>query len=111
MHAGRIVREGTPAQLGADQPSTIRFRGVPALVRLGGLPGAVQVTTHQGMTTVHTHDLQPTLHALLGQAAQCDVRLHNLEARNASLESVFLAIGSGDNDPDETAGSMEGETR
>jgi ABC-2 type transport system ATP-binding protein len=111
MHAGRIVREGTPAQLGADQPSTIRFRCVPALVQLGGLPGAVQVTTHQGMTAVHTHDLQPTLHALLGQAAQCDVRLHNLEARNASLESVFLAIGSGDNDPDETAGSMEGETK
>ena len=63
------------------------------------------------MTTVHTHDLQTTLHALLGQAARCDVRLSNLEARNASLESVFLAIASGDNDPDESASSMEAATR
>ena len=111
MHAGRIIREGTPAQLGADQPSTIRFADVPTLVGLGGLPGAVQVTTHHGMTTVHTHDLQVTLHALLGQAAQCDVRLPNLEANNASLESVFLAIASGENDPDNSASSLEGATR
>ena len=111
MHAGRIIREGTPAQLGADQPSTIRFADVSTLVGLGGLPGAVQVTTHHGMTTVHTHDLQVTLHALLGQAAQCDVRLPNLEANNASLESVFLAIASGENDPDNSASSLEGATR
>ena len=91
MHAGRIVREGTPAQLGADRPSTIQFESVPALLGLGGLPGAAQVTTHHGRTTVHTHDLQITLHALLGQAAQCGVRLPNLEANNASLEAVFLA--------------------
>ena len=111
MHAGRIVREGTPAQLGADQASTIRFEDVPALVGLDDLPGAVRVATQSGMTTVHTHDLQSTLHALLGQAAQCDVRLSNLEARNASLESVFLAIASGDNDPDESASPMEAATR
>ena len=111
MHAGRIVREGTPAQLGADQPSTIRFEDVPALVGLGGLPGIVQVTTHHGMTTMHTHDLQVTLNALLEQAAQCDVRLPNLEAHNASLESVFLAIASGENDPDESTSSLEGAAR
>ncbi len=111
MHAGRIVREGTPAQLGADQPSTIRFQANPALVGLDDLPGAVRVATHSGTTTVHTHDLQTTLHALLGQAVQCDVRLPDLEARNASLESVFLAIASGENDPDESASSREGATR
>jgi len=111
MHAGRIVREGTPAQLGADQPSTIRFHGVPALVGLGDLPGAIRVATRSGMTTVHTRDLQTTLHALLGHAAETDVRLPNLEAHNASLESVFLAIAAGDNDPDEPATSMEGATR
>ncbi len=111
MHAGRIVREGTPAQLGADQPSTIRFQGNPALIGLDDLPGAVRVATHSGTTTVHTHDLQTTLHALLGQAVHCDVRLPNLEARNASLESVFLAIASGANDPDESTSSMAGATR
>jgi ABC-2 type transport system ATP-binding protein len=111
MHAGRIVREGTPAQLGADQPSTIRFQDAAALVGLGDLPGAVQMTTRNGMTTVHTHALQTSLHALLGQAAQYDVRLTDLEAHNASLESVFLAIASGDDDPAELAGSSEGATR
>jgi hypothetical protein len=63
------------------------------------------------MTTVHTHDLQGTLHALLAQAARYDVRLCNLEARNASLESVFLAIASGDDDQDESAISTEAATR
>ena len=111
MHAGRIVREGTPAQLGADQASTIRFEGAPALAGLDNLAGAIRVATQSGMTTVHTHDLQTTLHALLGQAAQCDVRLPNLEARNASLESVFLAIASGHNDPDESPSSVEGASR
>ena len=111
MHAGRIVREGTPVQLGADQPSAIRFQGAPALVGLGDLPGAVQVTTHHGRTTVHTHDLQTTLHALLEQAAQCDVRLPNLEAHSASLESVFLAIASGDTNPDQSVSTLEGATR
>jgi ABC-2 type transport system ATP-binding protein len=108
MHAGRIVREGTPAQLGADQPSTIRFETASGLHDLGDLPSAVEVTTHHGMTTVHTHDLQLTLHALLGRAAQCGVRLTNLQANNASLEAVFLAIASGENDPVESAPSLEG---
>jgi ABC-2 type transport system ATP-binding protein len=111
MHAGRIVREGTPAELGADQPSTIRFQGDPGRVRLDDLPGVVRVATHSDTTTVHTHDLQTTLHALLGRAAQCGVRLIDLEARNASLESVFLAFAYRDNDPDESASSTEGATR
>lgn len=108
MHAGRIVREGTPAQLGADQPSTVRFETASGLPDLGDLPSAVEVTTHHGMTTVHTHDLQLTLHALLGRAAQCGVRLANLQANNASLEAVFLAIASGKNDPVESAPSLKG---
>jgi ABC-2 type transport system ATP-binding protein len=108
MHAGRIAREGTPAQLGADQPSTIRFETDSGLPDLDDLPSAVQVTTHHGMTTVHTQDLQLTLHGLLERAAHCDVRLANLQVNNASLEAVFLAIASSENDPDEPAPSMEG---
>ncbi|MBA2560652.1 MAG: ABC transporter ATP-binding protein [Propionibacteriales bacterium] len=109
MHAGR-VREGTPAQLGADQPSTVRFEGTAALAGLGELPGAVRVATDHGTTTVETHDLQATLTALLVHAAERDVRLAGLEARSASLESVFLAIASGT----DTAGSvtaLEGASR
>lgn len=110
MHAGRIVREGTPAQLGADQPSTIRFQAAPALIEVDDLPGAIRVTIEKGVTTVHTHDLQSTLHALLGQAAHYDTRLRQLEANDASLESVFLAIASGADAPDESSGSLKGAT-
>jgi ABC-2 type transport system ATP-binding protein len=111
MHSGRIVREGTPVELGADRPSTIQFQDVPALVAVGALPGAVQVTTHHGRTTVQTHDLQNTLHALLERAALIDVRLTDLEARNASLESVFLAIASGKNHPVGSDGPSERASR
>jgi hypothetical protein len=38
-------------------------------------------------------------------------RRAGLEARNASLESAFLAIASGDNNPDGSPSSMEAATR
>jgi ABC-2 type transport system ATP-binding protein len=110
MHAGRIVREGTPAQLGADQPSAIRFQGTDALSDLGDLPGAVRALSAHGTTTVETHDLQTTLTALLIRAADRGVRLSGLEARSASLESVFLAIASG-SDSDGSATALEGASR
>ncbi|WKN48477.1 ABC transporter ATP-binding protein [Nocardioides sp. Arc9.136] len=97
MHAGRIVREGTPAQLGADHPSTIRFEGTAAgLPDLHGLPAVARVGTDHGTTTIESRDLQATLTALLTAAADRGVRLPGLEARSASLESVFLAIASGE---------------
>ncbi|MBC9732451.1 ABC transporter ATP-binding protein [Nocardioides marmotae] len=112
MHAGRIVREGTPAQLGADHPSTIRFEGAaPAgLPDLAGLPAAARVSTEHGSTTIESHDLQATLTALLAAAADGGVRLAGLEARSASLESVFLAIASGADGADQSA-PLEGAVR
>jgi len=110
MHAGRIVREGTPAQLGADQPSTVRFERTDALVGLAELPGATRVATDHGTTTIETLDLQRTATALLVRAAEQDVRLRGLEARSASLESVFLAIASGA-DPGADPGADSGVAR
>lgn len=111
MHAGRIVREGTPEQLGAEQPSTIRFQNAPAAVGLDNLPGAIAVTVDRDTTTVYTHDLQTTLHALLGQVDLAGARLLNLDARHASLESVFLAIASGDISSEHSDGLVEGANR
>lgn len=75
MHAGRIVREGTIAEVVAHQPSTIRY------------------TTPDGQTvTRETDDLQASLTELLTWAADNDVRLDRLDARSASLESTFLAL-------------------
>jgi ABC-2 type transport system ATP-binding protein len=115
MHAGRIVREGTPAQLGADQPSTIRFQGTDEQAGFGELPGTVRVASVHGTTTVDTYDLQTTLTALLAHAADRGIRLSGLEARSASLESVFLAIAAGTDtdepDADEPGVPLEGASR
>lgn len=75
MHAGRIVREGTIAEVVAHQPSTVRY-----------------VTPDGETTTLETDDLQATLTELLTWAAENDVRLDRLDARSASLESTFLAL-------------------
>jgi ABC-2 type transport system ATP-binding protein len=112
MHAGQIVREGTPAQLGADQPSTIRFQRTDVLTGLTELPGTLRVSSEHDTTTVETLNLQTTLTALLADAANRGVRLPGLEARSASLESVFLAIASGtDTGTDGTGAALEGASR
>ena len=91
MHHGRIVRRGTVAQIVEGHPSTVRFAtpGVP-------LPELRELrdTTRQerGSTVVETDDLQATLTALLTWADRTGVRLTDLSARTATLESVFLAV-------------------
>jgi ABC-2 type transport system ATP-binding protein len=95
MHAGEIVREGTPAELGEQHPATVRFQGTDALEGLGELPGSTRVVTEHGTTTIETQDLQATLTALLVHAAAREVRLVGLDARAASLESVFLSVAEG----------------
>jgi ABC-2 type transport system ATP-binding protein len=50
------------------------------------------VRSEGGHVVLETDDLQRSLAALLGWADRHDVRLERLEARAASLESVFLSI-------------------
>lgn len=107
MHAGRIVRSGTPAEIAAGHPATISFATLPALPWLRELD-ARRVIEERGTTTIETDDLQGALTEVLTQAARHGVRLERLEARSASLESVFLGIA------DQSAGTdraPEGATR
>jgi ABC-2 type transport system ATP-binding protein len=106
MHGGRIVRSGTPAEIADGHPSTISFR-TPSL----GLPdtgtdlAVRRVVESAGTTTLETDDLQHTLTVLLAAAERSGVRLEQLAARTASLESVFLEIAdsaTGRTDPDLT---------
>ena len=90
MHAGRIVREGTPAEVAAGHPSMIRLDEASAPAWLDDL-GARRVV-RGGTVTLETDDLQATLTALLVRAEREGLRLDGLEARAATLESVFLAI-------------------
>ena len=100
MHAGRIVRSGTPADIVADLPSTISFataslRAAPPLPDLGHL----RVVEHRGTATVETHDLQGSLAALLAWASSHDVHLETLRAETATLERAFLTLTSATDTP------------
>ena len=67
MHAGRIVRSGTPAVIAADHPSTISFATLPELPWLPDLD-ARRVIEERGITTIETDDLQAVLTDLLTRA-------------------------------------------
>jgi ABC-2 type transport system ATP-binding protein len=97
MHAGRIVRSGSPADIVRDHPSTVSFQGAHEVPR--GLAGVSRVHYEYGRTSLQTHSLQDTLSQLMLWAADNQVQLDALEARSPSLESVFLAIADG-RDPD-----------
>lgn len=109
MHRGRIVRDGTPAQITADQPATVRF-GTPARP-LPELPGMVDTGADGGLTVLHTRDLQATLHRLLAWAAETGTDLDRLDARTATLESAFLAIARDDHATPTTDLTTAGATR
>ena len=72
MHAGRIVRTGTPEEVAAAQPAQVAFRleaGAPRpdLAALGGRAD-VRADADGHRTVVRTGDLQETLAALLAWA-------------------------------------------
>jgi ABC-2 type transport system ATP-binding protein len=97
MREGRIVASGTPAEVTGVSPARIAF-GLP----LGFFPGDLPPLPGLGVgrhevredrrIVLHTDRLQDALTALLGWAAEKDVRLERLDAREASLEEAFLAI-------------------
>ncbi len=93
MHAGRIVRSGTPAEIEAGYPSTITFADVSDLP--DDLAGIRRVVHEHGRTILETDTLQTSLSDLLSWAAHNDVELDGLDARSASLETVFLSIADG----------------
>lgn len=88
MHRGGIARAGTLREIVDGHPARIVFDhpGLP-------LPDLSAASIDAGArVTVTTHDLQGDLSVLLGWANEHDIRLAGLEARAASLESVFLDI-------------------
>ncbi|GLY15896.1 ABC transporter ATP-binding protein [Kineosporia rhizophila] len=108
MHAGRIVRSGTPTQIAEGHPSVISF------ARLAQVPSDLGAVTdlreEHGRTVLHTTDLQTSLAHLLAWAGGRGVRLEGLDARSPSLESVFLAIADG-RDPAVHTPELEGSVR
>jgi ABC-2 type transport system ATP-binding protein len=97
MDRGRIVREGTLAEITARSATAVAFRLPPALgaADLPPLDGA-EVTDHDGRVLVHTHEPQRTLATLLGWAAERGVELAELDVSAGSLEDAFLAAAAGE---------------
>jgi ABC-2 type transport system ATP-binding protein len=93
MHAGRIVRSGTPTEIEAGYPSKITFADVPGVP--DDLAEIRRVVHEHGRTTLETGELQTSLSDLLAWAAHNEVDLDELDARSPSLETVFLSIADG----------------
>ena len=101
MHAGRIVRSGTPTEIAAGHPSTISFADVPDVP--DDLAGVRRVVHEYGRTTLETDALQSSLSDLMAWAAHHEVALDDLDARSPSLETVFLSIADGRDPADSPA--------
>ena len=104
-HASRPDRphRHTPAEVVGGQSARISFNWPPGAVPpLPVLPGGVAVERTRGGVVLRTGDLQLTVSALLVWANGHDLRLHNLNARSASLQEAFLAVaGSGGDQSDQ----------
>lgn len=92
MRAGRIVTAGTPDQVVAERPSSIRFT-LPEGLAPQHLPQTLPpATVRDGRVEIRTPRLQDALTDLLLWARQSGVELPGLHARTATLEEVFLEI-------------------
>jgi ABC-2 type transport system ATP-binding protein len=94
LQAGVVALSGTPEEISASQPSTIRFtvpEGAPPLPRLPG----VRVEHPAPQVQLSTFALQPTLTQLMTWAGEHGLELAALQARAASLEQAFLAVADG----------------
>jgi len=108
MHAGQIVRSGTPTEIAKGHPSTISFAG--ALEVPGDLAGVTRVVHEHGRTRLETAALQRSVTDLMVWAAHHEIELADFDARSPSLESVFLAIADG-RDPEPSPLVAEGSLR
>jgi len=96
MHRGRIVREGTVAEVVDGHAARIRVTlpaDAPALPVLHGQASR----SASGRLEVTTQSLTADLHTLLSWARAARIELTGLDARSASLESVFLEIAGSTN--------------
>jgi ABC-2 type transport system ATP-binding protein len=101
INKGRVVCEGTPAEvkaLGSIAPGTSNRRSLktircattlamPALLAISGVTSA---ESGSGLTTIVSTQAESTLRELLA----LDQTLHSLEVQSPALEDAFLAITS-----------------
>ncbi len=97
LQAGRIVAEGTPAELkGKVQMSTVRCRTSVLEPVLRGLPGVTEMTLVDGGQVVL---LTTKPEALLRALLPLDEKLSGIEVTGTAFEDAFLALTSQANSP------------
>jgi ABC-2 type transport system ATP-binding protein len=94
LRAGVVVLSGTPQEISATQPATIRFTVPEGAPPLPALPG-VRIEHTAPQVQLSTFALQPTLARLMTWAGEHGLELTGLQARAASLEQAFLAVADG----------------
>ena len=96
MDKGRILTEGSVADIVSQHPCEITFTDVEISdVEFERLSHVVCPVSHdRGITRVPSTDLHATLRELLALADSHNIHLDGLNARAASLESAFLRITS-----------------
>jgi len=96
MHAGQIVRQGTVADIVADEPARITMTIPADAPAPPPLLGSTQV--ERGTTgtryVITTPQLQEDMYTLLSWAREHGVSIGDLDARAASLEQAFLSIAA-----------------
>lgn len=98
MNEGTVARRGSLREIVGDHPATIVLdhpgTNAPPLPPLAGA-----VIDAGAQLEIKTHQLQAHLSELLAWAQEHHLRLTGLDARHASLESVFLDIAAGHSGP------------
>jgi ABC-2 type transport system ATP-binding protein len=107
MHKGEVAKSGTLRQIVDANPATIAFDH-PGLA-LPPLHGAR--VDAKSRVTISTRDLQGHIYELLGWARAHDLELTGLDARAASLESVFLNIAENPTNASASTPELIGATR
>ena len=95
---GRLLAEGTPAELMSSTVRTMIEFGAPAGLDVAGLSaalGAPVVETRPGEYSVATEPAPATVAKLTAWLAEHDLPLGDLRAGRQSLEDVFLRLTSG----------------
>jgi ABC-2 type transport system ATP-binding protein len=94
LAGGRLVAEGTPAELiGTVGASTVRFempRGVPVAEVLGVVPGDAKLD--DGWVEFPTETVTADVNALTGWALGRGIELPGLTVTRPTLEDVFLGL-------------------
>ncbi|TCU81864.1 ABC-2 type transport system ATP-binding protein [Curtobacterium sp. PhB25] len=91
MRAGRVVADGTPAEIKAITATrAVRFSGLgaDAHVALRGLPGVVSLEARRDSVTLRSDRSDDTLRALLTAFPQA----HDIQVVASTMDDAFLAL-------------------